>query len=324
MPEGARVDSLETLTAFKAALWKFQEAAQMALGDAESDVNRMLMWVQNEQDSFWQGQIRKGQEAVGRAKEAVRMKKVFKDASGRQQSAVDEEKALQIAQKRLAAAEAKLVLVRRWSRQLQKEMEMYKGGVQRFATSIQSEIPNAAAHLEKLAAKLDAYLSVQPAAGGSAAGAGVTGSSSGAPAMSRGGVGAGTAGGEAAPLQIPVVSKEQRAAIAALPVERDVPADELPVRFATPGAAPLSFLRLVRDEEGWALSSLGDASPVFAPPVRAADLLRDRPDLSELMSLPVGISVIIGTSGIAEILDPRRQTLWRATGTDDAARQGTA
>ena len=137
MPEGARVDSVDTLTLFKSALFKFQEAAQIALSDAEGEMNRLLMWVENEQQSFWQNQIRKCEQAVVRAKEAVRMKKLFKDSAGRQQSAVDEEKALQIEMKKLAGAQAKLVAVKRWSRQLQKEIEMYKGGVQRFATTME-------------------------------------------------------------------------------------------------------------------------------------------------------------------------------------------
>ena len=168
MPEGARVDSFETLRAFKVALWKFQDAARIALGDAESDATRTLMWVENEQDAYWQGQIRKAEQTVVRCKEAVRMKKVFKDSAGREQSAVDEEKALKIAMQKLAAAQAKHALVKRWTRQLQKEIELYKGGVQRFSTSVFSDIPTAAAHLEALAAKLDAYLSVQPAVADSA------------------------------------------------------------------------------------------------------------------------------------------------------------
>src|ERR1700722_11747892 len=121
MPQGARLDSVSTLQDLKIALWKFQEAANVGLADAESELGRLLMWVQNEQSSHWKSQIRIRQELVTRAKEAVRMKKVFKDASGRQQSAVDEEKALQIALRRLAEAEHKLVMVKRWAIQLQKE-----------------------------------------------------------------------------------------------------------------------------------------------------------------------------------------------------------
>ena len=200
MAEGARVDSIDALKLFKVALFKFQDAATVALGDAESDMNRVLMWLETEQDAFWRGQIRKRQEAVARAREAVRMKTVFKDATGRQQSAVDEEKALQVALRRVAEAEQKLVSVRRWSRVLQKEIELYKGSVQRLATSVQSEIPVAAAHLESLAAKLGAYLSVQPAgvaAEGSATIGIATGSSE--PSMARGGEAAMPAAAEAIP-----------------------------------------------------------------------------------------------------------------------------
>jgi len=101
MGEVARVHSIETLKIFKVYLLKFAEAANVALGDAESELHRIQMWLETEQQSFWQMQLRKRQEIVSRCKEAVRMKKVFKDSTGRQQSAVDEEKALQIAQRRL-------------------------------------------------------------------------------------------------------------------------------------------------------------------------------------------------------------------------------
>src|ERR1700722_11265687 len=110
MPQGARLDSVTTLQDLKIALWKFQEAAMVGMADAESELSRMLMWVQNEQSSHWKNQIRIRQERVAVAKEAVRMKKVFKDASGRQQSAVDEEKQLQIDLRRLAEAKHKLVM----------------------------------------------------------------------------------------------------------------------------------------------------------------------------------------------------------------------
>src|SRR5690242_9023597 len=185
MPQ-ARVDSFDALNLFKAALWKFQEAATIALGDAESELHRIQMWLETEQQSFWQGQIRKRQEIVSRCKEAVRMKKVFKDSTGRQQSAVDEEKALQIAVRRLEEAEQKLAYTRKWARALQKEIEMYKGGVARFATDVQGEIPAAAAHLEKLLTKLDAYVNAQVGAG---EGSSLPSSTMPAePSMARGGV----------------------------------------------------------------------------------------------------------------------------------------
>jgi hypothetical protein len=304
MAEGARVDSLETLRAFKVALWKFQDAARVALGDAEADATRTLMWVENEQDAYWQGQIRKAEQYVVRCKEAVRMKKVFRDSAGREQSAVDEEKALKMAMQKLAAAQAKHALVKKWTRQLQKEIELYKGGVQRFTTTVFTEIPTAAAHLESLAAKLDAYLSVQPAASGSAVGEGA-----GATSMNRGGDAVGSAVASIAPL-IPVVPELERRDVAELRLDLAPPAYDLPVLVNF--EAPVEMLRLEREQGAWKVGAAGDAR-LFdeARSIKAGELIAVRPDLGEMLSLPVGFSVIMDRAGIVEVLDPGRQPQWR-------------
>jgi len=160
MSERARVDSIDAIRQFKIALWKFQESANAALGDAEGELQRVLVWLETEQHTYWSGQIRKRHDAVEKAKEAVRHKKIFRDATGSLPSAAEEEKALAVAQRRLVEAEQKLVNVRRYTRVLQKEIQLYKGSVQRFASDVQSDLPAAAAHLESLTAKLDAYVSL--------------------------------------------------------------------------------------------------------------------------------------------------------------------
>ncbi len=304
MAEGARVDSLETLRAFKAALWKFQEAAQVALGDAEADATRTLMWVENEQDAYWQSQIRKAEQHVVRCKEAVRMKKLFKDSAGREQSAVDEEKALKIAMKKHAEAQAKHVLVKKWARQLQKEIELYKGGVQRFTTTVFTEIPSAAAHLESLAAKLDAYLSVQPAVASSAVGDG-----SGGVSMNRGGDAIGSLVASVTGL-IPIVPDLERRDVSELRVNLNPPAYDFPVLFNF--EQPVDILRLEREAESWRVTPPDDANLFSeAKSVRSGELIAARPDVGEMLSLPVGFSVIMDLAGIVEVLDPERQPVWR-------------
>src|SRR3954463_12923340 len=108
MTRYARVDSLDSLQALKVALVKFAESAMVALSDAESEVSRTMMWLENEQTAYWQNQVRKRALIVERCKEAVRSKKIFKDATGRQQSAFDEEKALRRAIAAFEEAELKL------------------------------------------------------------------------------------------------------------------------------------------------------------------------------------------------------------------------
>ena len=156
----ARVESIDALKSFKTALLKFAEGANVALGDAESEVIRTMNWLETEQTSYWQMQHRKMTEVVGRCKEAVRMKRLFKDASGRPQSAVEEEKALKIALRKLEEAEFKINVVRKTLKKLEKEFPLYRGSVQRFATDVVVEIPTATALLESMVLSLESYASL--------------------------------------------------------------------------------------------------------------------------------------------------------------------
>lgn len=161
----ARVQSIDALKDFRVTLCKFSETAKSVLGDVESEMGKVLNWLETEQPAYWQGQIRHRTESVAKAKQAVLIKKLTRNVDGTQGSAVEEEKALRIAQARLEEANLKLGFVRRYARELQKEILLYKGQVQRFSSVIGTEIPRAVNRLDRLAATLDAYLAVAPAAG---------------------------------------------------------------------------------------------------------------------------------------------------------------
>ena len=330
MPQ-ARVDSFDALTLFKAALWKFQEAATIALGDAESELHRIQMWLETEQQSFWQMQIRKRQEIVSRCKEAVRMKKVFKDSTGRQQSAVDEEKALQVAQRRLEEAEQNLANTRKWSRVLQKEIELYKGGVARFASDVQSEVPAAAAHLEKLSAKLDAYVAVQPGASGDS-----MVESAGAvaePSMARGGAALPASGElararelgpspeqrQTAPLVtvlsfgLPVIRDDQASAINTVPADRQSAGDDEKIFVGQSVRAEAGVIAHRDPEFGWYVAPADSGERAGWEAVRADDLLANHPNWGNLLVLPAGFSVIMDGDGVAAVFDADERVVWRRT-----------
>ena len=168
---GARVEDLEAIRMFRATLVKFIESGGAALTDAESEITKRMGWLEGEQSSYWQNAIRKMQEKVTSCKEAVRMKKLFKDSAGKSQSAFDEEKKLKQAQTMLAHAEEKLANTRRWAKQLQREHLMYRGGVQRLQTMITNELPNGVHLLENVLVQIDQYLNGdQPALAPSQAG----------------------------------------------------------------------------------------------------------------------------------------------------------
>lgn len=156
----ARVESIEAIANFKRALFKFAESANAALTDAEADMAHVHRWLEHEQRVYWQNNVRKAGELVSRCEDALRQKRIFKDASGRTPSAVDEEKALAKAKRMKEHAEERLENVKRYTPRVQREIMLYKGQVTRLATFVAADIPAAAAKLDKMVAALDAYVNL--------------------------------------------------------------------------------------------------------------------------------------------------------------------
>ncbi len=164
MAQSAKVQSIDTLRGFRAALIQFAQAADTALADAEGEMAQALNWLQTQQPSYWRAQLRKRTETLSRAKEALRMKQIFKDSSGRSPSADAEQKAVRLATQRVEEAQQKLQAIKSWERRLQKEIFAYQGTARRLSTQVQSDIPRAVARLDEVVGRLEAYVSLRSAA----------------------------------------------------------------------------------------------------------------------------------------------------------------
>ena len=160
MSNTARVDSIDTLKVFRVALIKFGEEANAALSSADAEMQRMVGWLERDQLSFWQMNLRKRQEGLSRAQEALRMKKLFPDSSGRFPTPIEEEKAVRKWKAAVEEAEQKISACKKYVRVLQKAIMDYKGGVQRFATWVEAEVPNAVQRLDRMVGSLEAYVSL--------------------------------------------------------------------------------------------------------------------------------------------------------------------
>lgn len=179
----AKVEDIEALKRFRVALVKFAESANVALADAESEMRRVFGWVERDQASYWQSQIRKRQELLGRAEEALRMKTIYKQADGSTPSGFHEQKAVLKAKRLLQEAEEKLANCKRWARRLEKEMQLYKGATSRLMTDLAGDVPVALAKLDNMAGILEQYVGLKPLG---AEGAGDAAASPGAgPSMGR-------------------------------------------------------------------------------------------------------------------------------------------
>ncbi|HEY1922011.1 MAG TPA: hypothetical protein VGG44_04540 [Tepidisphaeraceae bacterium] len=341
MSTGAHVDSTDSIRDFRVYLTKFQEGASLALGDADSDVNRAARWLEGEGLNYWMAMVRKRQEEVAKAEEAFRFKRLYKDASGSMPSAVEEQKALQIAKRKLAETQEKLANVKRWTRQLQKEVVIYRGGVSGFANTVSSGVPAAIAHLGVTLDHLDKYAEISAGTGaegpeGTAAGVGAASEGTG-PSMSRAAdeapaakeadavdpaairAGAPTAQAifaakpeESGPVKLScgVVTEEQGAKITTI-ANVAAPGDEdrIIISPAVVGSDRLYLLRLGAPEAIWCLGPVDGADSGAYNTISAADLRAGRPDLAGLLKLPAGSLAIVGSKGLSAVFNDRNENI---------------
>jgi hypothetical protein len=337
----AHVESIDAIREFRVQLTKFQEMGNRALSDADSDVNRMTRWLEGEGLNHWTSAIRKRQEAVAKAEEAVRFKRLYKDSSGSVQSAVEELKVLKIAKDRLNEAQEKLSNVKKWTRELQKQATMYRGAVSRFAGDIAQGAPEAVAHLGALLEQLDKYMDItaesgtEPATAG--AGAGGADVEQGGASMARAADEAGgPRKGKLDPAALRAAIPGDQAIFAAKPVEEAgpvqlgcglidsaqagevakaatnaAPGDEerIVVAQGMIGAQRVFLARLDSAGIGWYLGPVeGQDSGVYNT-VKVGELRAGRPDLVELLRLPVGFLAVVGPGGLEAIFNPKDENV---------------
>lgn len=160
MNRAANVSSIEAIRAFRPTLIKFAEEVRQALAEVQGEVQRTVAWLETEQGPFWQRQIRKCQEEVQQAKLALNQKRLYKTPTGGRQTAVDEERALKRAKRRLEIAEQKVQAVKRWRRDLEREWARQQGLLQRLGQNAEHDVPQAVALLERMSRSLEAYVAL--------------------------------------------------------------------------------------------------------------------------------------------------------------------
>jgi hypothetical protein len=163
MRQQAKVNSVVALKELRAALAKFAETASAALDEVHSDIQRTQTWLIEDRRRHWKNQVRLRQERYVQAKLALKRKGIFDLAlAGARTSAIDEKKALAIAERQLREAERREARTRSWILQLEKELSDYRAATQGLSGAIDTNIPNARARLEKMVESLEAYVALAP------------------------------------------------------------------------------------------------------------------------------------------------------------------
>ncbi len=159
MAKGARVISIDAIRTFRSHLCTYIEEASVALTDSHADVQRTVHWIKHDRVRFWQGEIRRRSEKVAQAKsELYRAQLASRDE---RPSCVIERKALARAEQRLAEAQTKFGNSKKWALELERESMLYRGQCQRFSGALTGDLPRAVALLEQSANRLEEYVQLR-------------------------------------------------------------------------------------------------------------------------------------------------------------------
>jgi hypothetical protein len=160
--DGANVKSIDAITRFKATIGAARDDLARALAEADSDIDRAQLWIEREAPAYWKRQLTLRAEEVTVCKSALYRKQVTVSAKDSKPSVVDEKKALQRAQARLAEAEAKAKACKRWATTFQREMILFKGTMSAMQTVVERDLPMAVALMNRMADALARYAAPEP------------------------------------------------------------------------------------------------------------------------------------------------------------------
>ena len=162
MSRTARVQSIEALEQFRAALAIFTDQAGQSLATVRSDAERFLNWLGHDQFKYWQHQIRVRDEQLAEAKSDLHRCLAATIDPHRTPSCHQEKKLVEQAKRRLEEAEEKLAAVRRWASIIEEAILDFQAHAEPLAGALVSELPKAIARLDRIVALLIEYTLLAP------------------------------------------------------------------------------------------------------------------------------------------------------------------
>ncbi|MBI5385222.1 MAG: hypothetical protein HZA90_11120 [Verrucomicrobia bacterium] len=167
MADQARITSVEALDEFRASLIVYLSKARPALEEVSSDVLRVRTWLEHEQRTHWENQLRRRTRALEQAQQALFGARV----STLREATEAENAAVQRARRAVEEAEAKLKRVRHWSRDFDSHVEPMAKQLDQLRNLLAIDLPRAVAHLAEVIKTLSDYAGMTLSVDGGGAGA---------------------------------------------------------------------------------------------------------------------------------------------------------
>jgi hypothetical protein len=155
----AYVNSIAAIQDFRNALAQYAHESRQGITAMDIEIRRAFDWIAVNRAEYWRTEIRRGMEAVARAKDELHHARTYKSTGDYTPSCIDERKAVERAEQRLKRAEQKAEAVRMWTRSLQHELNEYVGRIAQFTAVLEIDVPQAMAVLDRVLTALNDYVS---------------------------------------------------------------------------------------------------------------------------------------------------------------------
>jgi hypothetical protein len=181
MPEQAHVSSVDALESFRSSLIIYLSKARPALDEIAGEVTRTRVWLQDEQRTHWEEELRRRARALQEAQATLFSAKL---SSFRESSSV-EQLMVHRAKRAYDEAEEKLRVIKKWNRDFDNRAQPLLKQTEKLHTVFGQEMTMAIAYLTRVIDTLRAYAGIAapseapPATGNSGSDAGPGGEAAG-------------------------------------------------------------------------------------------------------------------------------------------------
>lgn len=158
MATQAQVTSIEAIAAFRADLVVYLAQMKPALDEIAGEVLHTRSWLEGDRGRTWQQELRARNRRLEDAKQELFNASISQmgDAKSFQQMAV------QKAQRAVREAEEKLLIIKKWDRELDNRSAPLVKQMEQLHGFLTVEMARAVAYLDQALRALDAYQSVAP------------------------------------------------------------------------------------------------------------------------------------------------------------------
>ena len=152
-PRRAQVTSVEALEEFRASLIVYLSKARPTLEEVSADVLRTRLWLENEQRTHWEHEVKRRHKALEQAQSelfSARLSNLRKETAA-------EVMAVHRCRRQLDEAQSKLLALKRWLREFDAASQPLLKQMEKLHTVLANDMIKAVAFLGQAVETLDTY-----------------------------------------------------------------------------------------------------------------------------------------------------------------------